>query len=59
MNLGVAPAAIVTIIVSPIALDKPKIIEAVIPDRAAGNTTLKETSYFLAPKAYAASFNDG
>ena len=49
--LGVAPAAIVTSIVSPIALDNAMMKEAIIPDRAAGTTTLRLTSYLVAPNA--------
>ena len=41
VKFGVEPAATVTIIVSPIALDMPNITDADIPDRAAGTTTLK------------------
>ena len=41
VNLGCCPAAIATIIVSPTALDKAKIIETVTPEVAAGKTTLK------------------
>ena len=49
--LGVAPAAMVTSIVSPIALEKDKRHEATIPEVAAGTTTLVATSLLVAPKA--------
>ena len=39
---GCCPAAIETIIVSPIALEKARITEIVTPEAAAGKTTLKE-----------------
>ena len=51
VRLGVEPAAIFTIIVSPIALDKAKTNEATIPERAAGKTIFVETSNLVAPKA--------
>ena len=37
LSSGYCPPAIVTIIVSPIALENPKINEAIIPDKAAGS----------------------
>ena len=43
VNLGVAPAAIVTSIVSPIAREIANIKEAIIPDKAAGTTTRNAT----------------
>ena len=52
---GVAPAAIVTSIVSPIARDSPSISAATMPESAAGVTTRVATSNFVAPSAYAAS----
>ena len=44
ISFGVAPAAIVTAIVSPTALDSARTNEAITPDRAAGTTTLVDTS---------------
>ena len=41
VNPGICPAATVTIIVSPMALDMAKITEDTIPDEAAGIVTLK------------------
>src|SRR5699024_852184 len=49
---GVEPAAIDTIIVSPIARDVASTIEATIPDNAAGNTTLNTVSSCVAPSPY-------
>src|SRR5699024_1430020 len=51
----VLPLAIVTIIVSPIALDVANTIDATIPDKAPGMTIFKVTSNFVAPIAKAAS----
>src|SRR5690606_9718607 len=45
------PLAIVTIIVSPIAREIPRTKEAIIPEKAAGMTTLKVVSSFVAPIA--------
>ena len=53
--VGVLPAASETIIVSPIAREIAKTIDAMIPDVAAGNTTLVATSNFVAPKPKAPS----
>ena len=55
VNLGVAPAAIVTNIVSPIALEIARMKAAIIPDNAAGTTIFRLTSYLFAPNAYAPS----
>lgn len=41
--------------VSPIALDIPNTMDAIIPDNAAGRTTFNETSSFVAPSASAPS----
>src|SRR5690554_3060404 len=53
-RLGNAPAAKVTIMVSPMAREMASTIDAIIPDNAAGNTTLIATSSFVEPSAYAA-----
>ena len=50
-NSGYCPPAMVTIIVSPIALEKPNINEAIIPDRAAGNIILSDVILLVAPSA--------
>src|SRR5690606_23485939 len=55
VRLAKPPDAIATIIVSPIALDKPSTNDATMPDSAAGTTTLSATSKRVAPSAYAAS----
>lgn len=55
---GVAPAAMVTAMVSPTAREMARINAAMIPLNAAGVTTLVITSNFVAPKEYAASRND-
>ena len=55
--LGVAPAAIVTSMVSPIALDIAIMKAAIIPDSAAGTTILRLTSNLVAPRAYAPSLS--
>ena len=55
VEFGVLPAASETIIVSPIARETANTIEAIIPDVAAGNTTLVATSNFVAPKPNAPS----
>lgn len=49
-EVGELPAAKDTIIVSPMALDIAKTIEATIPDVAAGSTTLVATSNLVAPR---------
>ena len=54
-NVGVAPPASDTIIVSPMARETAKTTEAMIPDNAAGKITFSETSNFVAPKAKAPS----
>ena len=46
---GLAPAAIATIIVSPIALDIAKINDETIPEIDAGNTIFFITSNLVAP----------
>src|SRR5699024_10872416 len=51
----VLPLAIVTIIVSPIAREIANTIETIIPDKAAGITTRKVVSNFVAPNASAPS----
>jgi hypothetical protein len=51
VKLGVDPAARTTIIVSPRAREIANTIEATMPESAAGNTTLVETSIFVAPIA--------
>src|SRR5687767_12709580 len=52
---GVAPAAMVTAMVSPTARETPRIKAATIPDRAAGNTTRNETRILVEPRPYAPS----
>ena len=54
-SCGFVPPASTTIIVSPIARDMARMIEAITPDSAAGNTTLRTTSHLVAPIAYAPS----
>ena len=49
------PLAIATIIVSPTALDTPSTREAMIPDSAAGKTTLSVVSSLVEPSARAPS----
>src|SRR5699024_10430028 len=49
------PLAIVTIIVSPMALEIPKTKDATIPEKAAGITTRLVTSNFVEPSAKAPS----
>ncbi|GLI32825.1 hypothetical protein DAMNIGENAA_02580 [Desulforhabdus amnigena] len=51
------PATIKTTIVSPIALDIPRITAVLIPDREAGRITRKTVSQCVAPKAKDASFS--
>ena len=58
VRLGVAPAAIVTNMVSPIARDMARMNDATMPDRAAGTTTLSDTSNRVAPSAYAPFLSD-
>ena len=50
-NSGYCPPAIVTIIVSPMALEKPNINEAIIPDIAAGNIILSAVILLVEPRA--------
>ena len=54
-NLGVDPAASDTIMVSPIALDTAKTIDATIPESAAGMVIFHATSNFVDPIAKAPS----
>ena len=58
VNLGCCPAAIATIIVSPIALENARITDTIIPEEAAGTITLKEVCSLVAPKAYDDSLKD-
>ena len=51
MRLAAKPAAITTIIVSPIALDTAKRSALTIPGKAAGNITFFTVSDFVAPRA--------
>src|SRR5690606_18693297 len=53
VRFGVAPAASVTIIVSPMARESAKINDATIPESAAGTTTRVATSNLVEPRAYA------
>src|SRR5680860_1429073 len=53
VSLGVAPAAMVTAMVSPMARESARMNDAITPDSAAGTTVRVETSYFVAPRAYA------
>src|ERR671910_3280976 len=55
---GGAPAAMVTIMVSPTAREMPSTKEATMPERAAGTTTWVAVSRLVAPKAYAPSRNE-
>ena len=55
VSFGVAPAASVTAIVSPMAREMARMNEAMTPDSAAGSTTRVETSSLVAPSPYAAS----
>jgi len=47
LNIGVEPAASETIIVSPTAREAARIIDAAIPEIAAGKTTLIAVSNFV------------
>ena len=58
VRLAAKPAAITTIIVSPIALDTANRIEPIIPGKAAGITTFLIVSDFVAPIAYEPSLSD-
>ena len=49
VSFAASPAAITTIIVSPIALEVAKRIDPIIPGRAAGKITNIIVSYFVAP----------
>src|SRR5579862_7034840 len=55
VRFGVAPAASVTAIVSPIARDTASTSAAAMPDAAAGATILSVTSALVIPRAYAPS----
>ena len=55
VNLGCWPAAMATIMVSPIARETARMTAAVIPERAAGKTILKATWILREPRAYAPS----
>ena len=52
------PAAITTIIVSPIALEAARSIPPIMPGRAAGNITFLMVSDFVAPSPYEPSLKD-
>ena len=58
VKFAAKPAAITTIIVSPIALETANKIDPTIPGNAAGNTTFLIVSDFVAPTAYDPSLND-
>ena len=58
VRLGVPPAAISTIIVSPTARLMPRTKAAMMPESAAGTTTRVETSYLVAPRAAAPARRD-
>ena len=58
VRLGMPPAAMSTIIVSPTARLMPRTKAAMIPERPAGTTTRVEISYFVAPRAAAPSRRD-
>ena len=51
VKFGFCPAAMVTIIVSPIARDTAKMNADTIPDKAAGTTTKVDTSSLVEPNA--------
>ena len=51
VNCGFVPTASTTAIVSPMARLIARMIEAMIPEIAAGKTTLRTTSNFVAPIA--------
>ena len=52
MSRGCWPAAIATIIVSPTARDTARMNAAVMPEKAAGTTTLSAVCMRVAPSAY-------
>ena len=52
-RFGVPPAAMVTAMVSPIALEMARMKEAMMPDSAAGTTVRVAVSILVAPSAYA------
>ena len=58
VRFAARPAAITTIIVSPIALDTANNMDPIIPGNAAGITTFFIVSDFVAPTAYEPSLND-
>ena len=51
VKLGFCPAAMVTIIVSPMARDTARMNADIMPERAAGTTTRVETSSLVEPRA--------
>jgi hypothetical protein len=55
VSLGSCPAAIATIMVSPMALEIARITDTIIPEDAAGTITLKAVCKRVAPIPYAAS----
>lgn len=55
LAFGVLPAAMETIIVSPIARDTARTIEAMMPETAAGKTTLNTISSLVEPRPSAPS----
>ena len=58
VRFAARPAAMTTIIVSPIALDTANRTDPIIPGRAAGITTCLIVSDLVAPTAYEPSLND-
>src|SRR5688572_6244265 len=58
VSWGVDPAAMATIIVSPIAREMPRIVAAATPDNAAGRTIRTLTVSLDDPSAYAPSRRD-
>ena len=57
MSRGCCPAAIATIIVSPMARETARMNAAVIPENAAGTTTRRLVCIRVAPSAYEPSRN--
>ena len=58
VSFAASPAAITTIIVSPIALEVAKRMDPIIPGRAAGKITNIIVSYFVAPNPYEPSLRE-
>ena len=58
VRVGVPPAAISTIMVSPIARLMPRTKAAMMPERPAGTTTRVDISYLVAPRAAAPARRD-